>query len=427
MRLLVAPLSLLTVVCLCNGLNKLGSQRSCQLPSSWLGTWFESGFSDSVEITLTGLTHKGECLHRGKGGQVLLRDSLEGISCVRCLYIHQKHQNVIQYKESRCISHPVSSLKSICRMIEVDDPLKTLFRMSADPTPCPISGSMSFAYQLGPQRTCGSPLSSLNQCEKDSMLLLEYRACPDLRGSQSLVQQLECVAQWKEGSVHYFAGRMNTSLVTRPGDWESIFRCFVYRRQHNGWLLAQSGEAKCNLHRATEGHRTLNLQQLSSHCKFPPWLKSDKSLLSKDLNLSLTVTHDAANLTISVGERTVNMKCVTNSEDGDEAFKAVFETKTDCDIQYQCVAIKKIKEGASVRLGERTKYKEDACRMQLGSESFLRSSHPLPQCSLNIPAPPGSCSPLALATASVATNPSTSFWTIILLPTAPFMWKLAFG
>ena len=41
------------------------------------------------------------------------------------------------------------------------------------------------------------------------------------------------------------------------------------------------------------------------------------------------------------------------------------------DIQYQCVAIKKIKEGVSVRLGERTKYKEDACRMQLGPESFL--------------------------------------------------------
>ena len=68
---------------------------------------------------------------------------------------------------------------------------------------------------------------------------------------------------------------------------------------------------------------------VSSDCKFPPWLKSDKSLLSKDLNLSLTVFHNATNLTISKGERSENMKCVTNSEDGDEEFKAVFETKTD--------------------------------------------------------------------------------------------------
>ena len=187
---------------------------------------------------------------------------MRGTACQRCLYIHQKHANIIQYKESRCISERVSPVTNLCRMIEVDDPLKTLFRLSASPASCPISGFFSFTYQLGPGRNCSFPLSSLSQCkDKVDSLVLRYQACPDIQGSQSLTEHMECIAQWKEGSIRYFAARVNSSLSSRPGDWENMFRCFVYREQYKGWLLAQSGEAKCNLHKATEGYRTMNLKQ----------------------------------------------------------------------------------------------------------------------------------------------------------------------
>ena len=234
----------------------------CNLPSSWLGSWFESGYGQPISISSTTLTHKGECLQRGKGeGQVIFLDRDGATSCVRCLYIHQKHDNIIQYKESHCISHRVSPMTNICRMIEVDDPLKTLFRLSAPPAPCPISGSLSYSYQLGPGRNCSFPLSTLSQCkDKVDSLVLRYQACPDIQGSQSLTEQVECIAQWKEGSIRYFAARVNSSISSRPGEWENMFRCFVYRSQYGGWLLAQSGEAKCNLHKATEGYRTMSLK-----------------------------------------------------------------------------------------------------------------------------------------------------------------------
>ena len=146
-------------------------------------------------------------------------------------------------------------------MIEVDEPLKTMFRLSAPSVPCPITGSLSFSYQLGLGRNCSLPLSSLSQC-KDQVdsLVFRYQACPDIQGSQSLTEQVECMAQWKEGSIRYFAARVNSSNFNRPGEWKNMFRCFVYRKQYNGWLLAQSGEAKCNLHKATEGYRTMSLK-----------------------------------------------------------------------------------------------------------------------------------------------------------------------
>ena len=48
----------------------------------------------------------------------------------------------------------------------------------------------------------------------------------------------------------------------------SVFSCFVYQKQYGGFLVSQSGEAKCNLYTAQEGHTTLNLRKR----KFPKLL-----------------------------------------------------------------------------------------------------------------------------------------------------------
>ncbi len=44
-------------------------------------------------------------------------------------------------------------------------------------------------------------------------------------------------------------------------DWEGRFRCFAYQSIHDGFNLAQSGEAKCNLYSAKEGDRTMTLKK----------------------------------------------------------------------------------------------------------------------------------------------------------------------
>ena len=101
-------------------------------------------------------------------------------NCKRCLSIYQKHDNVVQYKESQCMMDHMRNYNDLCRSISVDEPLKTLFRVNGESwwwkyslnviiitagrgVACPIAGTYSFSYSRG-QGLCSYPLSSLHQC-----------------------------------------------------------------------------------------------------------------------------------------------------------------------------------------------------------------------------------------------------------------------
>lgn len=104
------------------------------------------------------------------------------------------------------------------------------------------------------------------------------------------VEELECVAVWKEGSSRYLVGKVSHGHITSN---EDRFRCFVYEKANplqNGetgfmrneefstfltggsygakqklenadYRLAQSGDATCNgLFSPMEGSRTMSLK-----------------------------------------------------------------------------------------------------------------------------------------------------------------------
>ena len=50
-----------------------------------------------------------------------------------------------------------------------------------------------------------------------------FQACADIKGSESSVEEVQCVAQWKEGSTFFFLGLLNHSHVL-PSDYEGRFR-----------------------------------------------------------------------------------------------------------------------------------------------------------------------------------------------------------
>ena len=57
--------------------------------------------------------------------------------------------------------------------------------------------------------------------------MFSYQACVDIKGSQSLTEQAECIGSWKEGSTYYFAAILNSSLVTRQ-DREDSYRLVAH-------------------------------------------------------------------------------------------------------------------------------------------------------------------------------------------------------
>lgn len=78
------------------------------------------------------------------------------------------------------------------------------------------------------------------------------------------VEELVCLATWKEGSIRYLIGKISQINTISASD-EDQYRCFIYQRSsENGktiYKVAQSGDATCTGLDPTniEGSRTMKL------------------------------------------------------------------------------------------------------------------------------------------------------------------------
>ncbi|XP_047111839.1 uncharacterized protein LOC124788613 [Schistocerca piceifrons] len=186
------------------------------------------------------------------------------------------------------------TLANLCEKITGDAALFSMFRVAGAPAPCPFDGGppFSFTYSRGAGAAdCRVPESRAEPCTDASRLLLRYQACPDVRGTESAVEELECLGSWRDGSVRYFVGRLEHRLAHSD---EDRYRCFVYERLSGpgdavSFNVAQSGDATCSgLLSASEGSRTMRLTNSgdrgawTSRCEFPAWVTEQPQWLSLD-------------------------------------------------------------------------------------------------------------------------------------------------
>jgi len=339
----------------------------------------------SSNSSVSGIQHKGRCVKKIKhsNSQFIFQSSKEG-NCFRCLSIHQKHANVLQYKESRCmLEYHSRNYHELCWSISVDEPLKTMFRVNGEGVPCPITGTFSFSYSRG-HGLCSYPLSSLHQCADKSQLVLSYQACVDIKGSQSHTEQAQCIGEWKEGSTYYFAAVMNSTHVSRY-DREDSFRCFVYKQIHNGYLISQSAEAKCNLHTATEGYRTMTLTKLKqddSSCQFPAWFTQHRryhSLASSSSRAPTAYSVNQAENVISIQPyeeafqssegnlKSTRFECISEKYLDNNTARFTVQSVQSCQqATFHCVHIwKRTNNVMEIKIGKAAPNNEDACHEQL--------------------------------------------------------------
>lgn len=98
---------------------------------------------------------------------------------------------------------------------------------------CPFKGPFSFSYTKGGSglNKCSDPKSYLDSCTDNTRLQLNFQACIDVQGSESVSEELACIAAWKEGSKRYLVAEMNREHVYSD---ESKYRCFVYEKTGKG-------------------------------------------------------------------------------------------------------------------------------------------------------------------------------------------------
>ncbi|XP_059061429.1 uncharacterized protein LOC131854337 [Achroia grisella] len=359
----------------CGPLGNTVKQDGCTFPARWHGRWFQSGVIQPIIIEGDRLSNKGKCVS-SEGDKFVIADEK---GCYRCVVMHEKHQNVLQYKETFCYRR--DALPHLCTLITGDALLYSMFRENADPVDCPLRGPFSFTYNRG-HGDCKSPVSSIESCTEDSRLLLNYQACPDVYGSESTVEELECLATWKEGSLRFLVGKLHHNHATSN---EDRYRCFVYEKTNgiasgNGakdgpvspggveYRVAQSGDATCNgLFSATEGSRTMALKRVSVrfNCQFPPWMTFSHTWHT--LDFSSNYTFYQRNATLRITNQTgadIKVYCVNvkASSPSGNSVALVAHWQHHCVSRYVCVVLyRRDTYIAELQRGSPTSRPDDAC------------------------------------------------------------------
>ncbi|CAG7724836.1 unnamed protein product [Allacma fusca] len=101
-------------------------------------------------------------------------------------------------------------------------------------------------------------------------------------------EELQCIAQWRDGSQFYLVGKVHHRLAASN---EDSYRCFVYEKikGHSanvghpiavGYRVGQSGDATCTgVTSSQDGARTMTLHRVEHSdikCKFPAWLAAHR-------------------------------------------------------------------------------------------------------------------------------------------------------
>ncbi|XP_047513215.1 uncharacterized protein LOC125055053 [Pieris napi] len=346
----------------------------CTFPAEWTGSWFQSGIPSLIDINSTHIQMKGECSETESYDKFLLHDRT--FDCYRCMVIHEKHKYVLQYKETYCSQK--NSLSSICDEISGDAPLYSMFRKdpAAVPQPCPFRPApFTFTYNRG-SGDCVYPPSRAESCTDDSRLLLRYMACPDVPGTESNVEELVCLATWKEGSTRYLVGQI--SQVQRRNTIasdEDTYRCFIYKGLHGdkstSYIIAQSGDATCNgLSSPTDGSRTMKLTTSDdehNRCHFPGWIVEHHKWFSLDHTHQYHFTTKNATLKIMNSDGSFEEKrlvCHSILEQKDKKhIKLVAHVTRGCESGHICLKFYR-REGNVLELQQGTNLWEspqDAC------------------------------------------------------------------
>lgn len=347
-----------------------GRGGGCEFPQRWRGVWFQKGAHPAISIERTQITFKGTCV-QADGDMFLIEDRRE--RCFRCVAIYEKHENVLQYRETYC--DEFDNLKEACHLLNVDAHLHSLFRVEASPVTCPFRGPLTFTYNRG-HGECRHPVSTVDSCSADWRILFRFQACADVQGTESSVEELTCLATWKEGSAYYLVGKMvQRKLHALPYSDGDSYRCFVYEHvgHQNTFRVSQSPDATCDgLVSASEGSRIMTLtksRQPSAGCHFPPWSASgSRRWHSLDGRRSFVFgsrqmrVHRAQHSSGETQQPELRVTCIQELAQGTNASTLIGYSTSGCNNGYVCVAIhRRDSHVLEIQMGELSRTARDAC------------------------------------------------------------------
>ncbi|KAK8735707.1 hypothetical protein OTU49_005276, partial [Cherax quadricarinatus] len=213
----------------------------CEFPSQWIGSWYQTDFDQKVTIAAYEFG-KSTCVNSSSNSYLVQHLKKE---CYRCVQITEQHQNLLQYKKSKCKKTQV--IEDVCATIARNADLHTLIRMLAEPSHCPFIGPRKFTYEL-PQGECSESLSEIISY-KATELNFMYAPCEDFLSRYEpgiISEEFDCIANWTEGSTYYLIGKLRGPFLSL----EERYRCFTYIQEKNEsyvYQMSHRNSATCGV------------------------------------------------------------------------------------------------------------------------------------------------------------------------------------
>ncbi|XP_017484335.1 PREDICTED: uncharacterized protein LOC108373008, partial [Rhagoletis zephyria] len=268
------------------------------------------------------------------------------------------------------------TLQNLCDQIPGDALLYSLFRESAEPVKCPLKGPFIFTYNRG-HGECKSPVSNIESCTEDSRLLLSFQACPDVQGTESTVEELTCLATWKDGNSRYLVGLVSHHHAISN---EERYRCFVYEKisslmggpsivssKDAEYKLAQSGDATCNgLDSAEVGSRIMSLRKppVTERCDFPAWFKGPRHwhVLMGNAVYNYHPNDGSVHIIKPNGFMETRALCEQINKQTSTEMMAVVHYTTGCQSGFMCMMFyRRDTHVIEIQTGKQASRLEDAC------------------------------------------------------------------
>ncbi|KAF4516761.1 hypothetical protein B566_EDAN004600 [Ephemera danica] len=310
---------------------------ACRFPEAWSGRWFQSGVTQLLAINASLIETKGSCVEND-GDKYILEDKWE--QCFRCVVIHEKHHNVLQYKETFCV--PRGPLEQLCGEITGDATLFSMFRSDAAPVACPFKGPFSFTYNRG-SGECARPPSRIDSCAEDSQFhktlafLVSFclasnskAACVILCKSCCNLSMVQHIYENNIENKSYYKSKLKQAIILKVKN-TSITEAKKHHETFDG--------IKINTNFTSESH--------ASQCKFPGWVTEHHHWRTLDHRRSFQFSHKNATLRISnetsrddeAGTTSLELRatCHSQLDVGERHVLLVAHVTLGCESGYMCM------------------------------------------------------------------------------------------
>ncbi|CAF0712059.1 unnamed protein product [Brachionus calyciflorus] len=373
-------------------INKIYS--SCHLPHQWTGKWYQSKDIDLLSINRTNFINRGVCIEH-KQDKFMFYESKE--DCYRCIFIMQKHSNVLQYRASYCSDQ--NDFNSNCQNLSPESELITIYRDNSQAEKCPLNGLYVLqnsennddrSYRSYSNSRCTDKDSMIMECSDQSMLKLQFGKCINM---PSYV--VNCIAHWTEGNTNYLIGKIEinnqkptykclaytessqndqsrrsarnenfidlNNLENRP-EIKTVLQVsvsqdefcrnidnmideqfsFTFNKVHGTrHLVAPQTLTKRDLNQTrNDFFIAKNKQQNGGNCKFPKWLNKKWHNFKQTKSYSLDYKLDSLMINDNKNSIVINKyTCSHMKSRKSNHFQAIVKTLNGCSSGYQCLTI----------------------------------------------------------------------------------------